>query len=69
MTFAVKFSSLRKDLFEAVKRFIPRVEYASNDAQLKTLLSDEKAVIPTGIFLYKALTLRKFLINEPKNVI
>ena len=63
------FSSLCKDLFGEVIRFIPWLEYFSNDEQLKTLLSDEKAVIPTGIFLHKALALRKFLLNGHKNVI
>ena len=64
------FSLLRKELYVVVtKQFIPRFGFLSKDEQLKTLLSDGKIVISTGIFLHKALTLRRFLLDEHKNVI
>ena len=46
---------LRKELFVVTKQFIPRFEFLSKDEQLKTLPSDGKIVISTGIFLHKAL--------------
>ena len=63
------FSLLRKELFVVTKQFIPRFEFLSKDEQLKTLLSDGKIVISTGIFLQKAHALRRFLLDEHKKVI
>ena len=63
------FSLLRKELFVVTKQFIPRFEFLSKDEQLKTLLSDGKIVISTGIFLHNALALRRFLLGGHKNVI
>ena len=62
------FSSFRKDLFSVAKQFIPRFEYLNKEEQVKTLLSNENVIISTGNFLYKTLEVRRFLLNEHKNV-
>ena len=63
------FSPLRNELFLAAKTFFHRFEYYSREQQLKMLLSDEQIVNITGNFLRKALELRRFLIENHKNVI
>ena len=63
------FSSFRKDLFRVAKHFIPRFETLSKEEQLKKLLSSDNVIISTGNFLYKTLGVRRFLLNEHKNVI
>ena len=63
------FSFIRNDLFRVVEDITPRFIYLSKEEKLKTLLCDDKIINFTGIFLHKALELRRFLVNEHKNTI
>ena len=56
------FFCFRNELFLRVKHFVPRLEYLSTEQQLKTLLSDEKLLNFTGMYLQKSIELRRFIL-------
>ena len=63
------FTLLRDKLFSEATQSFPRFNYFSKEKQLKILLCDENIVNCSGIYLQKALELRRFILNKHKNVI
>ena len=63
------YSFVREELFSGIKHFFPRFEHFSKEQQMKTLLSDENLVNFSGIYILKALELRRFILNKHKNAI
>ena len=67
--FCKTFSQIRDELYREVKDLFPNLEGYDTESQLKLLLGDENIVHFTGLYLNKALHIRRFLIGKYKNTI
>ena len=67
--FCKTFSQFREELYKAVENYFQDFEKFSSEYRLKLLLGDDKIVLITGIYLSKALYMRRFLIGKHKNTI